>query len=152
LQKLPVWLKSRLDPIELLFRIILGGVFIYSGFYKIRDPQSLELVIRNYKILTDPFIAIVAMTLPPLEIILGACLLLKILFNGALTLCVTLLMAFIALLSSLILRNIDIECGCLGLRTTIQMQIFIDSLLLLSAIYLLYSLHRARLESASGTK
>jgi hypothetical protein len=62
------------------------------------------------------------------------------------------LMTFIALLSSLILRNIDIECGCLGLRTTIQMQIFIDSLLLLSAIYLLYTLHRTRLEYGSGTK
>ena len=149
---MPVWLKSRLDPIELFFRIILGGVFIYSGIYKIRDPQSLEIVIRNYKILTDPFIAIVAITLPPLELILGACLLLKFLFKGALTISVALLIAFITSLSSLIFRNIAIECGCLGLRTTIQMQIFIDLLLLLSAIYLLYALHKVRLNSASSTE
>ncbi|RZO17822.1 MAG: DoxX family membrane protein [Verrucomicrobiaceae bacterium] len=145
LQRLPVWLKSRLDPIELLFRIILGGVFIYSGIYKIRDPQALELVIRNYKILADPFIAISAMTLPPLEIILGTCLLFKILFKGAIALCVTILIAFITALSSLMLRGIDIECGCLGLRTTIQMQIFIDLFLLLCALYLLYTAHGMRL-------
>ncbi|HIG82807.1 MAG TPA: DoxX family membrane protein [Verrucomicrobia bacterium] len=144
---MPVWLKSRLDPIDLLFRIILGGIFIYSGIYKISDPQGLELVIRNYKILTDPFIALAAITLPPFEIILGTCLLLKLFFKGAVLMCVGLLTAFIITLSSLIFRGIDIECGCLGLRTTIQMQIFIDSLLLLSALYLLYSVHRLRLRS-----
>ena len=141
---MPVWLKSRLDPIELLFRIILGGVFIYSGIYKIRDPQALELVIRNYKIVADPFIAIGAMTLPPLEIILGTCLLFIFLFKGAIALFVTILYAFITALSSLMLRGIDIECGCLGLRTTIQMQIFIDLFLLLCALYLVYTAHGMR--------
>ena len=143
---MPVWLKTRLDPIELLFRIILGGIFIYSGFYKIIDPQSLELVIRNYKILNDPFISLAAITLPPLEIILGTCLLLKIFFNGAVLLCVGVLITFITALSSLIFRGIDIECGCLGLRTSIQMQIFIDTLLLLIAVYLLYAVHKLRLD------
>jgi len=144
---LPVWLKSRLDPVELLIRIILGGIFIYSGIYKIKDPQSLEVVIRNYKILNDPFIALLAMTLPPLEIIIGACLLLKILFKGAVLISGSLLIVFIVSLCSLILRDLDIECGCLGLRTSLQMQIFIDSLLLLGAAYLFFSEYKIRLIS-----
>ena len=147
LQKLPVWLKSRLDPVELLIRIILGGIFIYSGIYKIKDPQSLEVVIRNYKILNDPFIALLAMTLPPLEIIIGACLLLKILFKGAVLISGSLLIVFIVSLCSLILRDLDIECGCLGLRTSLQMQIFIDSLLLLGTAYLFFSEYKIRLIS-----
>ena len=147
MQKLPVWLKSRLDPVELLIRIILGGIFIYSGIYKINDPQSLEVVIRNYKILNDPFIALLAMALPPLEIIIGACLLLKMLFKGAILITGSLLIAFIVSLSSLILRGLDVECGCLGLRTSLQMQIFIDSLLLLGAAYLFCSAYKIRLFS-----
>jgi len=112
-----------------------------------KDPQSLEVVIRNYKILNDPFIALLAMALPPLEIIIGACLLLKMLFKGAILITGSLLIAFIVSLSSLILRGLDVECGCLGLRTSLQMQIFIDSLLLLGAAYLFCSAYKIRLFS-----
>ena len=142
LQKLPVWLKSRLDPIDLLIRIILGSIFVYSGIYKIKDPQTFEVVIRNYKILGDPLVAMTAMTLPPLEIIVGICLIIKLCFKGAVFTSAALLITFICSLASLILRDIDIECGCLGLKTTLQMQIFLDSVLLLSTFYLFYSANR----------
>ena len=66
-----MWLENRVDPIELLFRIIVGGIFIYAGILKINDLQSFELSVRNYQILNDPWVALVAITLPPLEIIIG---------------------------------------------------------------------------------
>ena len=56
--------------------------------------------------------ALIAITLPPLEIILGTAILIRFLYHGALfthpNTCI-----FIASLVSLLARNIDINCGCL---------------------------------------
>ena len=88
-----MWLENRVDPIELLFRMIVGGIFFYAGFLKINDLQSFELSIRNYQILNDPWVSILAITLPPLEIILGISILIKFLYQGALLIaCITCLL------------------------------------------------------------
>ena len=137
IKKLPVWLENRVDPIELLFRIIVGGIFFYAGFLKINDLQSFELSIRNYQILNDPWVGILAMTLPPLEIILGISILIKFLYQGALLIACMTMSVFIASLLSLLARNIDINCGCLGLNTSVQIQIMIDILIVLMCIFLM---------------
>jgi len=137
IKKLPVWLENRVDPIELLFRIIVGGIFFYAGFLKINDLQSFELSIRNYQILNDPWVGILAMTLPPLEMILGISILIKFLYQGALLIACMTMSVFIASLLSLLARNIDINCGCLGLNTSVQIQIMIDILIVLMCIFLM---------------
>ena len=137
IKKLPVWLENRVDPIELLFRIIVGGIFLYPGSLKINDLQSFELSIRNYQILNDPWVGILAMTLPPLEMILGITILIKFLYQGALLIACMTMSVFIASLLSLLARNIDINCGCLGLNTSVQIQIMIDILIVLMCIFLM---------------
>ena len=137
IKKLPGWLENHVDPIELLFRIIVGGIFIYAGILKINDLQSFELSIRNYQILNDPWVGILAMTLPPLEIILGISILIKFLYQGALLIACMTMSVFIASLLSLLARNIDINCGCLGLNTSVQIQIMIDILIVLMCIFLM---------------
>ncbi len=132
-----MWLENRVDPIELLFRIIVGGIFFYAGFLKINDLQSFELSIRNYQILNDPLVSILAITLPPLEIILGISILIKFLYQGALLIACMTMSLFIASLLSLLSRNIDINCGCLGLNTSVQIQIMIDILIVLMCIFLM---------------
>ena len=132
-----MWLENRVDPIELLFRIIVGGIFFYAGFLKINDLQSFELSIRNYQILNDPWVGILAMTLPPLEMILGITILIKFLYQGALLIACMTMSVFIASLLSLLARNIDINCGCLGLNTSVQIQITIDILIVLMCIFLM---------------
>lgn len=132
-----MWLENRVDPIELLFRIIVGGIFFYAGFLKINDLQLFELSIRNYQILNDPWVGILAMTLPPLEIILGISILIKFLYQGALLIACMTMSVFIASLISLLARNIDINCGCLGLNTSVQIQIMIDILIVLMCIFLM---------------
>ena len=132
-----MWLENRVDPIELLFRIIVGGIFFYAGSLKINDLQSFELSIRNYQILNDPWVGILAMTLPPLEMILGITILIKFLYQGALLIACMTMSVFIASLLSLLARNIDINCGCLGLNTSVQIQITIDILIVLMCIFLM---------------
>ena len=137
IKKLPGWLENRVDPIELLFRIIVGGIFIYAGILKINDLQSFELSIRNYQILNDPWVALIAITLPPLEIIIGTAILIRFLYHGALFIASLTLIIFIASLVSLLARNIDINCGCLGLNTSVQIQILIDISIVLICIFLI---------------
>ncbi len=137
IKKLTVWLEKKVDPVELLFRLIIGGIFIYAGILKVIDISTFELSIRNYKILNDPWVAIVALTLPPLEIITGTCIVFKFLYQGALAVICFILIIFITALTSLLFRNIDINCGCLGLNTTIHIQILIDVSILTACIFLL---------------
>ena len=137
IKKLPVWLENKVDPVELLFRLIIGGIFIYAGILKVIDINTFELSIRNYKILNDPWVAIVALTLPPLEIITGTCIVFKFLYQGALAVICSVLIIFITALTSLLFRNIDIKCGCLGLNTNIHIQILIDVSILTACIFLL---------------
>jgi uncharacterized membrane protein YphA (DoxX/SURF4 family) len=143
---IPNWLRSRIDPVELFFRLLLGGVFLIAGAGKIVDPQIFESTIRNYQILEDPWIAWMAMALPPFELIAGGCVILRLLYPGCVIALVLATIGFIAALISLLVRDIDIECGCLGIVTTLQLQLFIDGALIAASLVLLFFWLRSRHE------
>ena len=130
------WFCCRFDPIELLFRLLLGGVFLVAGADKIIDPQIFESTLRNYQILEDPWIAWGAIAIPPFELIAGACVVLRLLYPGCIIALTLALIVFILALMSLLTRGIDIECGCLGIATTLHLQLFIDAALIAVAIIL----------------
>jgi uncharacterized membrane protein YphA (DoxX/SURF4 family) len=132
----PVWLESKVDPIELLVRLIVGGIFIFAGYNKLIDLQAFELAIRNYSILNDPWVAILVMILPAFELLVGLLIILRTLYMGSLVLVTLLTLTFILALVSLLVRDINIECGCLGLSTSIELQILIDISILGACIYL----------------
>ncbi|MCP4847998.1 MAG: hypothetical protein GY899_08645 [Verrucomicrobiaceae bacterium] len=111
---------------ELFLRILLGGVFCVAGAWKIDDPMLFESIIRNYRILGDPWIAWVAMFMPPFELIAGVCVILRLLYPGCVIVLGGSLVFFMLALASLLIRGIDTECGCLGITTTIQLQLLID--------------------------
>ena len=135
------WIRCRIEPIELLFRLLLGGVFLVAGSEKIIDPQIFESTLRNYRILEDPWIAWGAIAIPPFELIAGACVVLRLLYPGCIIALILALIGFILALISLLFRGIDIECGCLGIVTTLHLQLFIDSALIAVAILLLIHWH-----------
>ncbi len=139
----PSWLCKRLDPVELLLRILLGGVFCFAGAGKIHDPLLFEATIRNYRILEDPWVSLVAMFMPPLEIIAGICVILRLLYPGCVVVLGGALLAFLLALTSLLVRGIDTECGCLGIATTVQLQLFIDCGLVVAAFVLLWLWRKA---------
>ena len=126
IKRLPVWLESKVDPIELLIRLIIGGIFIFAGLGKLNDLQSFELAIRNFSIVNDPWVAILTMVLPPFELIIGLFIVLRVLYIGSLILVTVNLLIFILALTSLLIRDINVDCGCLGLNISIQLQILLD--------------------------
>lgn len=128
-RKFPHWISSRLDPIELLLRLIVGGVFLDSGWGKALDPLSFSDTVRSYQILADPWAAWLAMALPPFLLITGFCLILRVLYPGVVFAAAGALAGFVVALVSLSSRGLDVECGCLSFAFPVGVQILIDVLL-----------------------
>lgn len=118
---------------------IFGGVFIFSGFVKVRDPQLFLMQIRGFLLLGDPFAAWVALGLPWLEIFCGIAVVIGFLRRSGLILLGLALVVFIIVLAIAWGRGLDIECGCFGsaVKTSLRMELLIDLVLLALGLGLL---------------
>lgn len=95
-----------------IFRVILGGIFIYAAAGKILYPADFSEAIANYQLVPVKVTNFIAIILPWVELTAGL-----LLFNGfrtksanliiLLCLCVFSFGAFSALV-----RGLDINCGC----------------------------------------
>lgn len=103
---------SHLYRLDLLFRVVVGAVFLWAGSLKIADPHQFAIVISNYQLLPDPLVNSVAVWLPWIEIICGVLLICGIWIDGSLVVVNTLLIVFITALVLNWIRGIDADCGC----------------------------------------
>ena len=95
-------------------RIPMGGLFLYSGILKVASPQPFADSIASFEIVPHAVIGLVALGLPPLEILLGALLVsgsrMRAASFGALLLSVVFGLA----LGQALARGLQVDCGCLG--------------------------------------
>jgi len=120
-------------------RLILAGVFVYSGYIKVQSPLEFASAIAGYKLVPDAYIFPLATYLPWLEIGLGALLLigwkLRYVALGA----AALLLCFTVILTVTYARGIDADCGCFGFGQKISpLTIARDMLILLPALLLIF--------------
>jgi putative oxidoreductase len=101
-------------PLHLLFRVVLGGLFIYAGVVKVADPLGFAQDIRNYRLVGQSLSFIAAVILPWLEILAGAFLVAGVWKRGAALVVTGLLVFFIVLTLVTMARGLDIDCGCFG--------------------------------------
>lgn len=94
----------------LIFRIVLGGIFIFSGTLKLIDPYKFASILYEYGILADLLIYPAAIILPLIEVIAGAGLLFNLKYS--LEIITLMLLMFIGVLWFGILNNLNIDCGC----------------------------------------
>lgn len=97
-----------------LFRIVLGGLFVYAGVVKALDPLEFAQNIRNYGLVGQALSFIAAVILPWLEILAGLALAAGVWKRGAALLVSGLLVFFIVLTVVTMARGIDVDCGCFG--------------------------------------
>lgn len=95
-----------------LFRIALGGIFIYASLYKIGSPGAFAHQIYNYKILLPWMINPLAITLPWLQLLCGLALVLNRWTVSANALIVAMLVVFQMALASALYRGLNVSCGC----------------------------------------
>jgi len=105
-----------------LTRLALAGVFLYSGFLKLRPGSSpatdgvqiFAYSLESFKILPDHLVPPFAFVVPWTEILAAACLLVGLWTRAAGLLIVLLLGTFIAAIVSVIERGMNVKCGCFG--------------------------------------
>ena len=106
---MPVNIKN---TISILFRIILGFIFIYAAMDKIVDPFTFAVDIRNYELTPEIITNIMALTLPWIELFCGLFLILGIFPRTVAFMICTMLIVFILAISMAMLRGLNIDCGC----------------------------------------
>ncbi len=100
--------------ILLAAQFFIGLIFIIAGAQKIIDPNGFAESIINYRAFPLFSINIIAITLPWIEIVSGILLIFNKYIKENAFLISVLLVAFILLVISAVLRGLDFECGCFG--------------------------------------
>jgi putative oxidoreductase len=98
----------------LALRLALGGVFLYAGTTKVVNPQAFADSIATFKILPPQLINIVALGLPPFEILLGLMLISGWKSRAASLAVAGLAVIFGIALGQALARGLAVDCGCFG--------------------------------------
>ncbi len=118
-----------------IFRVLLGAVFIYSGFHKlIRPIQEFQYSLEQYQAFPAWSYSLIAYSVPWAELVLGAFLVLGYWRKTVAHLLALMTLSFIVLLASTIVRGLNLaNCGCFGdaIHLTPPQTIGIDSCLLI---------------------
>lgn len=93
-------------------RLLLGGIFIYTGLPKLMHPAEFARLVYGYRILHPSLVNLVGITLPWIEVIAGAFLVVGILPQSSAAVIAGLLGVFIAGGFLALARSLDIKCGC----------------------------------------
>ncbi|MBN1592447.1 MAG: DoxX family membrane protein [Candidatus Coatesbacteria bacterium] len=96
----------------LIFRIIVGGVFVYASIDKIIHPAQFADMVYNYRMLPYFVINFFAVILPWIELVIGLCLILGPFSDAASLVTGGLLAMFIVASIAALIRGLDINCGC----------------------------------------
>lgn len=100
-----------------LCRLIAGGVFVFAAANKIADVRSFAESIMAFKVApadNEALILQAAYAMPWIELLAGVALILGFWTRAAATVIAALLLVFIGMVVSVILRDIDAKCPCFG--------------------------------------
>jgi putative oxidoreductase len=112
---LPGVLLRFLPVLSFAARMLMGGLFVFAGAIKLRDPSAFAVEIDHYELWPElaPYLAV---TLPVIEIVLGLALwgLPRPWRQAAALGCGLLMSAFTFAAASALARGLDVNCGCFG--------------------------------------
>jgi uncharacterized membrane protein YphA (DoxX/SURF4 family) len=95
-----------------IVRLGLGCLFLWSSLPKIRQPYDFLSSVYNYELVGPKLGALIAITLPWLELLVGVCLVGGIFVSGALLASIGMAAMFTFVLASALYRGLEISCGC----------------------------------------
>jgi uncharacterized membrane protein YphA (DoxX/SURF4 family) len=118
-------------------RIVLGGIFLYTGHIKLESPLQFAAILSGYKLFPDSLIVPLTYYFPWVEIALGMLLLVGWKIRYISLAACGLLATFSAVLAVTYFRGIDANCGCFSFNDRItSLTILRDGIIILPAIYL----------------
>ena len=98
-------------------RLALGGLFVFAGVNKLMDPRGFAWSVNAFQLLpehADHMVKLIAFAVPWTEVIAGAFLILGLWARSAALVIGLMLAAFIVGISSVLMRGLNVECGCFG--------------------------------------
>lgn len=130
--------------IQLIARLVLGGVFLVAAIDKIAVPDAFAKSINNYHIVPTNLVNFSALLLPWLELLCSIFLIVGVRVKAAAFLTSGMLVVFIVAIISAMMRGLDINCGCfsqVGVAPTKVGwgKVFEDVGLFVAGIFLLFS-------------
>ena len=127
--------------LTLIFRWILGAIFIYASWDKLHYPADFAQDVYNYQILPEIFVNIFTIILPWIELICGSLLIIGFLKRGSILIINLLLIAFFFAMAINLYRGIEIGCGCFSIGNSndkINISYLIRDLLMIGMCFYVY--------------
>jgi uncharacterized membrane protein YphA (DoxX/SURF4 family) len=100
--------------IGLVARLTLGGVLFVAGYLKVGTPDKSQMAVRAYEMLPISLANLLGLILPPVEIVIGALLILGVLTRVVAGLGGFTMIVFIIAIAQAWARGLNIDCGCFG--------------------------------------
>jgi uncharacterized membrane protein YphA (DoxX/SURF4 family) len=100
-----------------ILRVLLALIFLIFGGMKLFDTHAFVENVANFQISpfdTAPYDMWLAYFLPPLEVLVGVCLLTAFWMRGALVVSLGMVLAFLVGIGTVWSRGLNIDCGCTG--------------------------------------
>ena len=135
--------------LQLLVRIVLGGILVYASWHKIVDPPDFAKIIYNYRLFPPASIHMLAVFVPWIELVAGLALISGIGLRGGALMAAIFFSFFILALSYNLARECPTICGCFdthasGRDLTVDekyskmgKEIVLDCCLVVAALYVL---------------
>jgi uncharacterized membrane protein YphA (DoxX/SURF4 family) len=136
----------------LILRLVLGAVFLYAAWTKLRQSYLIfAMSIDAYQLLPQWAVLALARVLPWFELAVGVLLLAGVWLRYVAMAASALLVMFFALMLHSYVKGQGIDCGCFGLGDAISPKTLLrDGSLLLAAVLLTVAAftrrHRLKLE------
>jgi uncharacterized membrane protein YphA (DoxX/SURF4 family) len=107
--------RSPVKLLALLARIVLGIIFVYAAWTKLRQPWLLfAMSVESYQLLPEQGVLIVARVLPWLELVTGILLLAGVWLRITAPFASLMLIVFFAGMVRAYAKGMGIDCGCFG--------------------------------------
>ena len=116
-----------------ILRLLLGGLFLYSGALKVWDVAAFAQAVHGYRLLPDAVVPVVAQVLPWLEIWCALALWFTPILRRASWIWINLLLVvFTVAKISALQRGLDISCGCTHSATPMTWMSVVENFFLLA--------------------
>jgi uncharacterized membrane protein YphA (DoxX/SURF4 family) len=95
-------------------RIVLGALFVWASTTKIPDMAGFAENVANYRMVPAALVPGVAAAVVGIELVAGLALIANVWSRAAALVLAGLLAVFTAGVTSVVVRGIDVACGCFG--------------------------------------
>lgn len=135
---------KKIEKLKIVFRIILGVIFVAASIPKILSPSDFATILYGYALFPLSLINIIAIAFPFIELVTGLSLLLGIYPKSSLIIINLSLSFFIIIISFNLLRGHEFDCGCFAVgdpsHVSAAGQLLVrDLILLIIGLYLFFN-------------